>query len=94
VRQVTFGDLHQIGDQVMATLELHLDLGKGVTKAIAQRHKPVVDSNQVEQAQQGDRENDGGREFHGFLQWIKWLNYDPPGADAKFYSGFTGSDPP
>ena len=71
VRQVTPGDLHQIGDQVMAALELHLDLGKGVTKTVAQGHQPVIDGNEVEEAQQGDRENDGGGEFHGFLRRMK-----------------------
>ena len=41
--EVAFGSLHQVGDQIVASFELDIDLGKGVFEPVAQRHQPVVD---------------------------------------------------
>jgi len=41
--QVALGRFHQVGDQVVAALELHVDLGEGVLEPVAQGHQTVVD---------------------------------------------------
>ena len=43
VREIAARHLHQIGNQVIPALELHIDLAKRVGNAVAQLHQPVVD---------------------------------------------------
>ena len=40
------GRFHQIGYEVVTSLELHVDLGKGIPVTIAQLDQPVVATNQ------------------------------------------------
>jgi hypothetical protein len=42
VLQVAARHFHQVGNQVVAALELHVDLAKGIGNAVAQFHQPVV----------------------------------------------------
>jgi len=44
VFEVTLGDLDQIGDQIVAAFELHVDLGEGVLEPVAELDEAVVDS--------------------------------------------------
>ena len=41
---VAFGGLDEIRDQVVAALELHVHLGKGVLTGVTQRDEAVVDA--------------------------------------------------
>ncbi len=40
--QVALGDSDQVGNQVIAPLQLHIDLGKRIAVAVAQLHQLVV----------------------------------------------------
>ena len=41
--------LDQVGDEIMALLELNVDIGAGLVAAARQGHQPVVDRNSDEQ---------------------------------------------
>ena len=45
VFQVALGDLDEIGNEVVATLQLHVDLGEGVFEAVAEGDEGIVDAN-------------------------------------------------
>src|SRR5690554_4395280 len=51
VAHVGPGGLHQVGNQVVAALELYLDLGEGVLEAVLQRHQAVVDRDRIDHQQ-------------------------------------------
>jgi hypothetical protein len=46
------GRFHQIGNEVMASLELHVDLGKGIPVTIAQLDQSVVAPDQPKDDQE------------------------------------------
>jgi len=60
--EVALGGLDEVRDQVMAALELDVDLGEGVAEGVPQRHEAVVhaddDDGQDEQADEQDAEED------------------------------------
>ena len=61
--QVALGGFHQIRYQIVATLELYLDLGKAILETVFQRHQFVVDGGDPEtQDGKNDKKN---YEFHG-----------------------------
>jgi hypothetical protein len=43
MRRVTLHRLDQVGNEVVALLSLHVDVGKGLVHPLPQGHKPVVD---------------------------------------------------
>ena len=55
VQHIGLGALHQIGNQVVAALELHINLRKSILKLVAQRHQLVV-------SHQTPAEHSGGNE--------------------------------
>ena len=57
VLEVTLGDLDEVRDQVIAALELDIDLREGVLETVAEGDKPVVDADH----EQGQH-HDGGEE--------------------------------
>ena len=63
---VALDGLDQVGDQVEAALELHVDLGPGGVDAVAQRHQAVVGDHEEadEQHQDHDQHDD---EDHGVI---------------------------
>ena len=52
---VTLGALDQVRDEVVAALELHVDLGKGVLVLVPADDEAIVDCNQPEDEQHDDR---------------------------------------
>src|SRR5262249_27528856 len=54
VRGVPLDRLHEIGNQVMAPLELHLDLRPGVVDTVTRPDEPVVDPDHPEDEQEDD----------------------------------------
>ena len=54
MRHVGLGGFDQVGDQIVAALELDVDLREGVLEAIAQVHQVVVERDQPE----NDRDDD------------------------------------
>jgi hypothetical protein len=66
MRGIALHRLDQVRDQIVALLELHVDVGKGLADALAQRHQPVVGGEGKEHEDDDDAENDpAGR--HGEL---------------------------
>jgi hypothetical protein len=51
VRGVALDGLDQVRDQVVALLELNIDVGEGLVRALAQRNKAVVDRNDPDHEQ-------------------------------------------
>ena len=49
VLDVALGGLDQVGDQVVAPLELDIDLREGVLEPVAQRNQPVVRADRPQQ---------------------------------------------
>ncbi|MNV58615.1 hypothetical protein D3C71_1510010 [compost metagenome] len=58
VLQIAARHLHQIGNQIVSALELHVDLAKGVGDAVAQLHQPVVDRDGPYQQSDHHSQND------------------------------------
>src|ERR1035437_10599740 len=58
VRGVALHGLEQIRDQIVALLELHVDLGKGLADALAERHQPVIRAEREENENNEDADND------------------------------------
>ncbi len=58
VLDIALGDLDEVGDEVVATSELHIDLGEGVLERIARHDQSVVrryeDENEPDDQQQYD----------------------------------------
>jgi hypothetical protein len=45
---IASGDLDQVGNQVVAALQLHVDLREGVLERVARGHQAVVDAHAPE----------------------------------------------
>ena len=56
VLQVALGDLDQIRDEVVAALQLHIDLGEGILEAITEGDEAVVETGDPDPGKNGDRE--------------------------------------
>ena len=56
--RVAFRRFDQIGNQVVATLQLHVDLGERVLEPIAKRDEAVVDSHDPKGEDDYDQEQD------------------------------------
>ena len=63
VLDVALHRLDQVRNQVVAALELHVDLRERVLEAVAQRDQPVVDRDRPDDERDDDSENDPA---HGF----------------------------
>src|SRR5581483_11949971 len=57
---ITLHGLHQIGDEIVAALELHIDIGPRVVGAYPQLHQSVVNTDEYENndRQQNDDDNE------------------------------------
>jgi hypothetical protein len=64
VLQVALGRLDQVGDQVVAALELHVDLRERVLEAVAQRYQPVVDPDHPGDERHDDRQENPAADAH------------------------------
>lgn len=58
VREIATCHLHQIGNQVIPTLELHINLAKRVGNAVTQLHQPVVNSDSPHQQYRQNTKDD------------------------------------
>src|ERR1035437_860866 len=80
VGKVSLGSFHQIGDQVIAALQLHIDLRESVLETVAQGHQAIVDRYRpYQQNHYDDRNNDdrshGAHPGNGdalILAWRFW----------------------
>src|SRR6185295_11514081 len=70
VLQVALRRLHQVGDQVVAALELHVDLRERVLVPVAQRDQPVVDADRPDCESDDDAEYDPAAGAHGYLLYL------------------------
>src|SRR6266403_1840647 len=61
VRGVALHGLDQIGDQVVALLELHVDVGKGLADTLTERNQPVIRAERKENENNEDADNDPAR---------------------------------
>ena len=52
VIHIAFGDLHQVGDEVVAPFKLNFDLGERIQKTVFQGNKAVVDVDDVKHRSQ------------------------------------------
>ena len=59
VGHVALGGLDEVRDQVVAALELHVDLGEGVLAGITQRDEPVVDADAPDRGKDDGPDDDG-----------------------------------
>ena len=58
MRGVALHGLDQVRDQVVALLELHVDVGEGLADALAERDQPVIGAEREEHENDDDAEND------------------------------------
>jgi hypothetical protein len=58
VLDVALGRLNEIGDQVVAALELHVDLGKGILELVAPAYQAVVYADRPD-----DDDDDKGQQY-------------------------------
>ena len=58
VAGVALHGLDQVRDQIVALLELHVDVGKGLADALAERDQPVIGGEREENENDDDAEND------------------------------------
>ena len=65
VLHVAFGDLDQIGDEIVPPLELYFDLGEGVLVAVPERDEPVVDAHHERGQHDGDQDKCDERDHNG-----------------------------
>src|SRR5258706_1053972 len=61
VRGVALHGLDQIGDQVVALFELHVDVGKGLADTLTERNQPVIRAEREENDNNEDADNDPAR---------------------------------
>ncbi len=59
--------LHQIGDQVVALLQLHVDVGEGLVGPLPEAHQAVVDAGHDQPGDDDDDDQDEGDAHGGFL---------------------------
>ena len=71
---VTLGGLDEIGDEVVAALELDVDLGEGVFEAIAKGDEAVVDAGDPEAGDEEDGEDNAedDEDEHGRVGFRTW----------------------
>src|SRR5665811_2149288 len=68
LRHIRLGGLHQVGDQVVAALQLHVDLRKCVLEAVSERNQAVVDRDRPEEGRsEYHQKNDQSGPVHAFL---------------------------
>ena len=58
MRGVALHGLDQVRDQIVALLELHVDVGKGLVDALAERDQAVVGRKREKHENDDDAEND------------------------------------
>jgi hypothetical protein len=58
VLHVAFGDFHEVGDEIVPSLELHFDLGEGVLVAVLERYQLIEDADDPR------AEDDGNEDEH------------------------------
>jgi hypothetical protein len=68
---IAFDRLDEIGHQVVALLELHVDVGEGVAIGLPQRDQPVVDEDEEQDADAEDDRSDPAS-AHVFLLESPW----------------------
>src|SRR4030095_3325077 len=61
VRGVALHGLDQIGNQVVALLELHVDIGKGLADALTERNQSIIRAEREENENTEDADNDPAR---------------------------------
>jgi hypothetical protein len=70
---VPFGDFHQIGNEIVAALELDVDLSEGIFESIAQRDEGVVDARD-RQAENNDNDEQNSEDdqdsTHNVFGWV------------------------
>jgi hypothetical protein len=71
VRGVALHGLHEVRDEVMPPLQLHVDVGVGLVHALPQRDQAVVRGDQEERDQDEDDQHD--KDFHLFLPLLSFL---------------------
>src|SRR6201999_2642214 len=70
MRRIALHRLDQVRNQIVALLELHVDIGKGLVDALAQRDQPVVGAEGEDDEDDDDAENDpAGRHGHAPDGW-------------------------
>ena len=62
---VAFDGFDEVGDEIVAALELHVDLRPGVVDDVAQAHEAVVDRDEPEhqRGQNGEEDEQGHHDF-------------------------------
>jgi hypothetical protein len=58
VLHVSLGGFHQVGNQIVAARQLHIDLGERILIGVAAADQSVVDGNEKEDDQDNDAQND------------------------------------
>ena len=71
MRRIALHGLDQVRDQVVALLELHVDIGEGLVDALAQRHQPVIGTEGKENEDDNDAENDPAGRHGETPEWDK-----------------------
>jgi hypothetical protein len=61
VRGVALHGLDQIRNQVVALLELHVNVGKGLSDALTERNQPIIRADREENENNEDADNDPAR---------------------------------
>src|SRR5664279_1678670 len=69
--------LHQIGDQVVALLELHVDVGEGLVGPLPHSDEAVVDTDGPDHDYDNDAENDPAGGGHGTAPHKKVRRNEP-----------------
>ena len=57
MREIGLGGFHQVRDQVMAALELHIDLGESISIEVTRTDEAVVLRHDEQPQQQDDRDD-------------------------------------
>src|ERR1044072_9469069 len=69
MRGVALHGLDQVRDQVVALLELHVDIGKGLADTLAERDEAVRRTERNQHDDDDDAENDPAGRHVGKLLW-------------------------
>ena len=64
MRRVTLDGLDQVGDEVVALLELHVDVGKGLTDPLPQGDEAVVNRGNPKREHNDNPENNERADGH------------------------------
>jgi len=65
VLQIPLRRVDEVGDQVVPTLELNVDLGPGVLHAVLQADEAVVGADEPEEEENTNSDEDPGEDRHG-----------------------------